>query len=150
MFGKGFGYALIWSYISDTEKVIYSIVSITALILLGVFSSKSFLISANTYYSQLEKKQHSAFIWAQVGFPFIIGNLLIGLIMLPKILWYDVTVSMALIISIIPIFIGTRYSPPLYFEEEKIKVSFKAKTILYAIVFILMYRLVLGIGVPMG
>jgi hypothetical protein len=150
MFGKGFGYAIIWSYISDTEKVIYSIVSLTVLILIGSLTAKSFLISANTYYNHLEKKQHSAFIWAQVGIPFIVGNLLIGFVMFPKILWYDMTVSMALIISIIPIFIGSRISPSLYFEEEEVKIAFKVKTILYSIVFIFLYRLLLGIGIPVG
>ena len=150
MFGKGFGYAIVWAYISDTEKVIYSIISITVLILLGILTTKSFLISANTYYSFLAKSKQRLFIWAQVGFPFIFGNALIGLVMFPQILEYDMILSLALLISIIPILVGYRTSPSLYFEEEKVKIRIKPKVMVVAIAFIVLYRIVLTIGIPMG
>jgi len=150
IFNKGIGYAIIWSYISDTEKVIYSIVSITALFLLGIFTTKSFLISANSYYPHLEKHMQRPFIWAQVIIPFLAGNALLGLIMFPKLLFYDMTVSMALLISIVPIAVGYRAYSALYFEEERIRIRLQPRLMLYAIVFILLYRIVLGIGIPIG
>lgn len=150
MFGKGFGYAIVWSYISDTEKVIFSIISITILILLGIFTTRSFLISANSYYSYLDKGKQHFFVWAQVTLPFIIGNALIGLIMFPHVLEYDMTVSLTLAISIITIMLGYRSTPTLYFEEEKIQIKVKTRMVLIALVFIVGYRLVLSIGIPIG
>ncbi len=150
LFGRGFGYAIIWSFISDTEKVIYSIVSITALFLLGVFTTRSFLISANTYYPHLENKQQQKFVWAQVILPFLFGNILLGLIMFPEFLWYDVTVAFTLAICIIPIAIGYRFLPSLYFEEEKPGISFQLRPIILILAFIAIYRIVLEIGIRIG
>lgn len=150
LFGRGFGYAIIWSYISDTEKVIYSIVSITALFLLGVFVARSFLISANSYYTHLEKHQQQRFIWAQAIIPFLAGNILIALIMLPEVTLYDMTVSLALVLTIIPVAIGYRFAPVLYFEEEIIPIRFKYLTILIPLVFIILYRIILGLGIMIG
>jgi len=150
LFGRGFGYAIIWSFISDTEKVIYSIVSITALFLLGVFTTRSFLISANTYYPHLENRQQQKFVWAQVILPFLLGNILIGMIMFPEFLWYDMTVSLTLGITIIPIAIGYRFLPSLYFEEEKPVVSYKLRPIIMILSFIALYRIVLELGIMIG
>jgi len=150
LFGRGFGYAIIWSYISDTEKVIYSIISITALFLIGVFITRSFLISANSYYPKLEKNNQKKFIWAQVILPFLIGNALIGLIMFPEVLLYDMTVSFTLAITLIPVAIGYRFSPGLYFEEEAVKIRFRYWPILLALVFIVLFRLILGMGIMIG
>jgi hypothetical protein len=149
IFGKGFGYAIIWSYISDTEKVIYTIISIMALILLGVFTTKSFLISANTYFPELEKNRQRPFIWAQVILPFLLGNILITLVMLPKLLFYEMAVSLALLITIIPIAIAFRYYPALYFEKGIIRIRLSKKVVFYVLAFIFLYRAVLGIGIPM-
>jgi len=150
LFDRGFGYAIIWSFISDTEKVIYSIVSITALILLGVFTAQSFLISANSYYQHLEKHQQKRFIWAQAIVPFLAGNAMIALLMLPELLLYDITVSLALILAIIPISIGHRFSHSLYFEEEAIRVRFSFGIIAIPLIFIILYRIILGYGIMIG
>jgi len=150
LFGKGFGYAIIWSFISDTGKVIYSIISITVLFLLGVFTTRSFLISANTYYSHLEKKQQRKFIGAQVILPFHRGNALIGLIMFPKALLFNMTVSLSLGITIVPIAIGYRFLPSLYFDEVTPKIRFRLQSILLVLAFIFLYRLILGFGILIG
>lgn len=150
LFGQGFGHAIIWSYISDTEKVIYSIVSITILILLGIFTTRSILISANSYYSFLDKSKQRFFIWAQIGLPFIFGNAIIGLLMFPQILEYNMTVSLTLAISVITILLGYRSTPTLYFEEEKPRIRLSTKIVLSTIAFIVIYRVVLTIGIPIG
>ena len=150
LFGRGFGYAIVWSFMSDTEKVIYSIVSITALFLLGVFTTRSFLISANSYYPHLEKHQQQKFIWAQLIVPFIAGNILIGMIMFPEMLWYDMTVALCLGIALLPIAVGYRFLPSLYFEEDHSRPQFKLRPIVITIAFLLLFRIVLGIGIKIA
>jgi len=150
LFGRGFGYAIIWSFISDTEKVIYSIISITALFLLGVFTTRSFLITANSYYSHLDKRNQQNFIWAQLIMPFILGNILIGLIMFPELLWYDMTVALCLGISIIPVAIGYRFYPSLYFEEDHVRPRLLAKPVILTVCLIVLYRVILGFGITVG
>ena len=149
-FSRGFGYALIWTYISDTEKVIYSIVSILSLFLLGVFTIRSFLVSANTYYPHLEDNSQQRFIWAQALLPFLLGNLLIVLIMLPEFSWFNFTVAASLFISMIPIGIGYRFMPSLYFEEEKPSIKLNYIVVAMVLTFIALYRIILGIGIKIG
>jgi hypothetical protein len=150
IFGKGLGHALEWSYFSDTEKVIFSIISILALVLIGVFSARSFLISANSYYPHLEKRMQTRFLWAQLITPFLAGSLLVGAVMFPEILLYDMTVMYIMFITILTIIITARFYPTLYFEDEHIKIALRARLIIPSILFILLYRLVLGIGIPFG
>lgn len=150
IFGKGIGYAIIWSYISDTQKVIFSIVSITALFLAGIFTSRSFLLTANSYYNKLEQKAIRRFVRAQVILPFIIGNLLIYAIMSPGMNMHDLLVALSLSISIITIAIAAGFSPSLYFDEEKPGIKLKYGLLAYAAGFIILYRLVLGYGLPIG
>ncbi len=150
LFDRGFGYAIIWSYISDTEKVIYTIISITSMILLGVFVTRSFLISANSYFSKLERPWQRSFIWAQVILPFLLGNGFIALLMLPQVVLYDMTVSLSLGLAIIPIAIGYRFSPSLYFEEDYRMIRIRPWLVIACLAFILVYRLVLGFGIMMG
>lgn len=150
LFGRGFGHAIIWAYVSDTSKVIYSIVSITALFLLGIFTSKSFLISANTYFPKLETGKQRYFIWAQVIIPFLLGNAIILAVMMPHVIVYTMSVSLCLGIAMIPVAIGYRFSPSLYFEEEDIPVKLRPAVIFYTLAFVFLYRMILGIGIPMG
>lgn len=150
LFDRGIGYAIIWSYISDTEKVIYTIISITSLLLLGVFTTRSFLISANTYYNKLEKHKQRRFVWAQVIMPFIMGNAIIAMVMIPDVVLYDMTVSATLGLAIIPVAFGYRFAPALYFEEEHKNIRLRIMTLILSLVFIVVYRIVLGMGIMMG
>lgn len=150
LFGRGFGYAILWSYISDTEKVIYSIASLTAMVLLGILTTKALLLSANTYFPMLESRKQRYFIWAQVIVPFIIGNLIIGAVMFPKFQLYDMIISLSLAITIIPIAFGYRFHPSMYFDEEEIKIRIRPRIIIYVIIFLALYRTILSFGIPMG
>ncbi len=71
------------------------------------------------------------------------------MIMFPRILVYNMTVSLTLIIAIIPIGLSHRFYPSMYFEEEDIGRKFRPSMMIYALVFIVLYRLVLGIGIPL-
>jgi hypothetical protein len=150
IFGKGLGHALDWSYFSDTEKVIFSIISILALILMGVFSARSFLISANSYYSHLEKRMQGSFLWAQLIIPFLAGSLLVGAVMFPEILLYDMTVMYIMFITILSVIISSRFYPALYFEDEQIGIGPRIRLILPVLLFIILYRFVLAVGIPFG
>jgi hypothetical protein len=141
---------IIWAYISDTEKIIYSIFSIISLFLLGVFTTRAFLISANSYFPDLQNHRQRKFIWAQVLLPYFLGTILIGLIMLPGLSWFNMTVVFSLIITIIPIGIGYRFLPSLYFEEEKYVIRLKWIPVALVIVFIILYRIILGFGIRIG
>ena len=150
LFGRGFGYAILWSYISDTEKVIYSIISLTAMVLLGLLTARAFLLSANTYFPELESKKQRYFVFAQAIIPYVIGNILIGAIMFPKFLLYDMIISLSMGITIIALAFSYRFYPSMYFDEGEIKIRINYRLIVYVFLFIAIYRTILGLGIPVG
>ncbi len=150
LFSRGFGHVIIWSYIMDTGKLVYSFISVAVLITIGLLSTKSFLISANSYYTNINKKNSTPFIFAQVVMPFILGTIILTLIRLPKIDEYFIFVTLTLLLVIIPILANYRFYPVLYFEEEKITIKTNLKLFISTIIIIVLFRIILAIGIPIG
>ena len=150
LFSRGFGHVIIWSYIMDTGKLVYSFISVAVLITIGLLSTKSFLISANSYYTNINKKNSTSFIFAQVVMPFILGTIILTLIRLPKIDEYFIFVTLTLLLVIIPILANYRLYPVLYFEEEKITIKTNLKLFISTIIIIVLFRIILAIGIPIG
>ncbi|MBE9492215.1 MAG: hypothetical protein IMY70_04960, partial [Bacteroidetes bacterium] len=150
LFSRGFGHVIIWSYIMDTGKLVYSFISVAVLITIGLLSTKSFLISANSYYTNINKKNRTPFIFAQVVMPFILGTIILTLIRLPKIDEYFIFVTLTLLLVIIPILANYRFYPVLYFEEEKITIKTNLKLFISTIIIIVLFRIILAIGIPIG
>ena len=72
----GFVYSSEWLFLSDVldvEEIVFLIVSFVVLIIMGYFSTKYFLQTAN-YHVLIEKKIRRMFLFAKVGLPWIIGS----------------------------------------------------------------------------
>ena len=72
----GFVYSSEWLFLSDVldvEEIVFLIVSLVVLIIMGYYSTKYFLQTAN-YPIIIEKKLRRLFLLAKVGFPWIIGS----------------------------------------------------------------------------
>ncbi len=72
----GFVYSSEWLFLSDVldvEEIVFLIVSLVVLVIMGYFSTKYFLQSAN-HSIITEKKLRKFYLLAKVGFPWIIGS----------------------------------------------------------------------------
>jgi hypothetical protein len=137
-------------YIMDTGRMLYSIISMFILIVAGWLVTKSFLISANSYYSELTSDNRSSFIAAQVFVPFIAGNILLILIRQPKFMFYETFTTLTMALCLFPVFAAYRGYQPLYFEEGT-KTFRPAWTYFLVLAGILVfYRLVLAFGIRFG
>jgi hypothetical protein len=150
VFGTGLGHAINWSYILDTGKMVYSIIAIAVFILIGVLSSKSFLISANTYYNNLTGAVRSKFVWAQMVLPFIVGNVMMFVFRMPRLKMYYIFVGITMILVIIPAWISTRFYPTLYFHEDPVSIKPRWKLVFLALFVYAALRILLGIGIPVN
>ncbi len=148
MFGSGFGHAINWSYILDTGKMVYSIIAIAIFILIGVLSSKSFLISANSYYNNLTGNARGMFVAAQIVIPFLLGNILMFLFRMPRLKMYFIFVGITMILVILPTWISTRFYPNMYFHEDPVRVRPSWKLIALAAIVYAILRVLLEIGIP--
>jgi len=146
LFTTGIGHAITWMYIMDTGKLLYSILSLFFLVMAGAFVTKSFLISANSYYNHITRVNRARFMFAQVFLPYILGTLIMLIIRYPHYMHYESFMMISMIISILPIFLFFRAYQDLYFEEEKISIDFYWTALIILSAFIFFYRVVLGYG----
>jgi hypothetical protein len=150
LFDTGVGYVVSWMYIMDTGKLMYSTISIFFLIIAGILSTKQFLISGNSYFTDINKDNRTSFIIGQVVMPYILGNIFLVIIRQPRFLFYDTFIAMTLLIPILAILASYRSYHELYFEdEEKIaRISWKSLAALFALV--LYFRVILEFGLRFG
>ncbi len=150
LFETGIGYVISWMYIMDTGKVLYSVVSIFILVITGLMVTKSFLISANSYYPELTSENRSTFLTAQVFIPYVAGNILLILLREPKFMFYETFTTLTMGLSLLSVFAIYRSYQPLYFEEgtKPFRPAWAYFIVLAGI--LVFYRLVLAIGIRFG
>lgn len=150
LFEAGVGHVISWMYIMDTGKVLYSIISLFLLVIAGLLATKQFLISGNAYLSEINKSNRTSFVIAQVLIPYLAGNIALYLIRQPRFVFYDTFIVITLIISIIPILATYRSYNELYFEEEEKKPGINWIALSVLIIFVLVFRGLLAIGLRFG
>jgi hypothetical protein len=147
LFETGVGHVISWLYISDSGKVLYSIVSIFLLVISGLVATKPFLISANSYHPEINKYNRTSFILAQVLMPYLAGNVFLFILRQPRFVFYDTFIALSLIISILPVMITYLSYHELFFEEEEKKPGITWLGLGLLGLAVLIFRGLLGIGI---
>ncbi|MBM3405258.1 MAG: hypothetical protein FJY10_10275 [Bacteroidetes bacterium] len=146
LLSEGFGYAIMWMYFMDTHKLLISIIDIVALVLIGILLSKSFIYSANSYFSELLTYNRSYFIRFQVLIPFIVSNLIIVLLKIPEVTTYEIFLNLVAIFLLLPILVGQIGFRDLYFDEEERHFRIDWRAGLFILVLLVAFRIILGFG----
>ncbi len=144
---KGFGYVFTWMYFSDTAKLVVSLSSIFALVLIGSLSTKYFLLSANIYFNFQKSYNRKLFVLSQIFVPYIAGNLILFLLKIPGNNYYDTFVLMSMILIIIPIFLRYKDFPDFFFDEEHKTINIAWRYLILMIIVLLLIRIGLNNGI---
>ena len=150
LLGKGFGYVIMYLYYSDTGKLIMSLLMILAATVIGTVSTKYWIMSANSYYKFSKPNNRPLFILSQVFIPYVFGAFLIYLIEQPESLRYDNFVNIFMIFMILPPVMLNKYYQEFYFENEEKTIKPAYKIIVFSIIFLVLYRVLLDIGLRIG
>ncbi len=150
LFETGVGHVISWMYVMDTGKLMYSMVSIFVLVMAGLMTTRSFLISANSYFNEINENNRSFFMVPQVFIPYLIGNLILIAIRQPKFIYYDTFVALAMILPVLPVLISYRSYHEMYFEEEEktLRISWVSLLILGGLTLIFRGLLSFGLRFP--
>lgn len=148
LLNKDFGWVIAYMYYRDTGKMVFSIISIFALISIGAIISRSFLISGNSYFNQIDKSNKKYFLYSQVVFPAIIGTVLLVFLKIPNSYYYVTTDEVffeilklsTLIILIIPLITSFSSYHDTLFDEEPRRVNLKWKLMIITYLLILAFR----------
>lgn len=148
--GKEFGYTIMYLYYSDTGKLVIALMVLLVMVVLGTFSVKFWIFSANSYFNFSKPAKRQLFIVSQVFIPFLIGNLLIFLINQPKITTYHILVNLSLFFTLLPLLLLSRSHQEYYFDEKKKQIKLSVPILITTIILIAIYRVGLEYGLRMG
>ncbi len=146
----GFGHVLSWSYVMDTGRMLYFILSMIGIVILGLLSGRNTLLSANTYFNNLLHRDRKKFVRHQLVIPAMAGLILITLLKIPiieKYEWYELISFACIIIPVLIIYLRTFSFADLYFDEEERFIRINKYYILIFTVLIILYRIVFSYGV---
>ena len=143
----GFGNVLNWSYIMDTARMMHVFVGGAALIACGFFSTRLVIISANTYFENLNLRTKRFYAFSHVLAGAILGILIIFITKIPHNSYnnyFDLIGLGLMILIILPIILRCNSFPDISFEfdecEKPNKISIDKKYVIIAIVVLLLYR----------
>jgi hypothetical protein len=144
---KGFGFVILYLFLMDTGKVILTIFGFVAMFSIGLILTRPALYTANIYFNDLHSSYRSKFIFRQFILPFIIGNILIFLIKLPQYNYFDIGVNASMVLILIPVMVRGLGMADFYFDEDPRMVRRNYTLLLATMLFVILFRVVLGIGV---
>ena len=146
LLGTSLGHVLSWLYFQDTAKMTISIIALFGTFGFGLITAKQFIFSSNLYFNNYTEYNRKTFIFGQLVIPFIIGNLIIFLLKLPNISYYEIGMIISLVIMMLPIYLKYRSFQDYYFDEDKRKIKVAKIWLIVTIILLLVSRIILGIG----
>ena len=147
---KGFGLSIVYIFLVEYKKLLIILISVFFLMLSGLTLTKMAILSGNTYFNMVTKKNRSYFLHSQIFIPYILGCVIIFFIKMPDITEFDLFVNLTMFFVILPILIRGRSMKDLYFDPETRKIRIRW-IFLFATIFVLViYRILFGFGVSIG
>jgi len=143
---KGFGFVILYMFVMDTGKVVLTILGFVAMFTLGLYMSRLSMYSANIYFNDLLKNYRTKFIISQFILPFLIGNMVIFLIKIPHINYFDIAVNASMILFLIPVSVRSFSMEDFYFDEDQRTIKPKMVLLTATILSLFFFRLILGFG----
>ncbi len=147
---KGIGYVMMYSFFMDTSKLVISLISLAIILIAAVLTTKLFLFSANSYFNQLTEHSRLFFVFSQMVFPAVIGTAIVILIKIPGITYYDLFISLTMLLTIIPILMRFKSYPTFFFEEKPIRIKLNTKLLIITLCLLIAFRIIFDFGVPIG
>lgn len=150
LLNQGFGWVIAYLYYKDTGKMIFSIISIFALVTVGTSIARSFLISGNAYFNNITSNNRKTLLLSHVVIPSILGTAILCYFKIPpeyyftteeEVIFEMLKLSTVFILIISIVFSFTSFTE-LFFDEEPRKVKFKwIYLIVLAIVYVAIYSI---------
>jgi len=147
---KGFGFVILYLFVTDTGKVVLTILGLVVMIMIGTWMTRQSLYTANIWFNDLRKSYRNKFIISQFFLPYLIGNIVIFLFKIPETSLFDISLNAAMILFLVPLPIRSASYKDFYFDLEPRKVALIPLLPVITVVMILVFRIVFGFGMRLG
>lgn len=115
---EGIGHVFNWMYLTDTAKMIVSLIGFFGLLMMALFTPRLMAISADSYFEKYNDRMAPFFIMAQVIVPYIIGSVLVYFYFFPKGQFHEKYSWIILGVMMILFFLRASHMESLTFEED--------------------------------
>jgi hypothetical protein len=143
LFKKGVGHVFNWMYLTDTSKMIVSLLGFVGLLGTAYIMSKPVAISANSYFNQLDKKNFPFFITAQIIVPFFFGTIIYLLFFIPEVQFQETFSWISLLMIILFIIGRVNRMETLYFDEDDRFINISPIIVITSLIVIISFRILL-------
>ncbi len=158
LLNQGFGWVIAYLYYKDTGKMVFSIISIFALVVTGTAIARSFLISGNAYFNFIQRDNRRLLLLSQVVLPLLLGTVITSFMKIPNDLYfttseevtYEIFKLSSIIIVLIPLVLSFSSFSTVYFDEEPRTIRFHWIYIFIFAGIYLGYRFLLTGGMEFG
>jgi len=148
LLNQGFGWVIAYLYYKDTGKMVFSIISIFALVVTGTSIARSFLTSGNAYFNFISRDNRKFLLISQMLFPVIIGTAIISMLKVPVEFYYTTSEEVAyeifklcsIFIVVIPIILTFSSFSTIFFDENTRAVKFHWPFIVLSLIVFFGYR----------
>jgi hypothetical protein len=131
-------------------RILTGIGALILLIYLGVFVTRSFLISLNCYVSDVNKQEYQWYMKAQLLYPFILGTVLILILKIPhhnEFFLLDTLIWLTGIVPVIAVFLKLSGQQSFHFRNKNVKIEVFYGPLTAFIILVLIYRIGLTNGI---
>ena len=144
---EGFGYVVAWMYMNTAFKFMFSLIFLFVLGLIGFYSAKHILETSDSLH-RIKAANRLPFMLYQMALPWFIGTVIMLLVRLPHNFDYPYETLMlfSTVFLVIPPFFNEKVKPELNLLKTKKKRNINVGYVAMVLVFILFYRIMLGIG----
>lgn len=131
-------------------RIASGVLALAALIYLGVYATRGFQISLNSYAPFIERTDLKWYLTAQLLYPVIIGNVLILFLKIPEynhVNMLDTLVWLTMVIPAISVFVNISGQPSIRFRRKNVQINIFRVPLIICIIAILVYRIGLMNGI---
>ena len=144
---RGIGWVIMYLFFMDTAKMIIAFLSLIILVATGLWIKNYMLLTGNTYYNYLVKKNRGKFVFSQIILPYFAGILIIYLIKFPRMLPIELALNFSMLIILIPAIIRSRFRNELFFDQDPRNIHVYGWWVLAIIILLPVFRILFGMGI---
>lgn len=134
---EGIGHVFNWMYLTDTVKMIISLIGFFGLLVTALSSSRLAALMANSYFEKYSEKIGPFYITGQVLLPFIFGSVILFFYFFPKNMFHEKFGWLIMGAMMGIFFLRTQFQQDLLFEEDDNR-SIRLMTILIVLTLIIL------------
>jgi hypothetical protein len=131
-------------------RILFGIIILLPLTYVGIYATRGFIISLNSYYPFVDRLNYRKYLSAIVLYPFVAGNIIALAIKIPhhfELNFLDTLIWLTGIIPVSAMFLSYKTHSSIRFKRKTIHEKFFLTPIIVCALAIIIYRIVLSRGI---